>query len=148
MSAPGNSRVDEIRQKIGLPLAIVCMLIVWFMPAQKGLSIAGQKALSLFSGVFVLYLTEAMPLPITSLLIVPAAVLMGVVNLKTALEGFASSSVYLIVGAFLLATAMVKTKLAERITYKILSTIGGSARNITLGVMLANICLAFLGSSP
>ena len=49
MSAPGNSRVDEIRQKIGLPLAIVCMLIVWFMPAQKGLSIAGQKALSLFS---------------------------------------------------------------------------------------------------
>ena len=36
MSAPGNSRVDEIRQKIGLPLAIVCMLIVWFMPAQPG----------------------------------------------------------------------------------------------------------------
>ena len=144
MSAPGTSRVDEIRQKIGLPLAIVCMLIVWFMPAQKGLSIAGQKALSLFSGVFVLYLTEALPLPITSLLIVPAAVLLGVVNLKVALEGFASSSVYLIVGAFLLATAMVKTKLAERITYKILAMIGGSARNITLGVMIANICLAFL----
>ena len=144
MSSPGKGRIDEIRQKIGLPLALLLMLAVWFMPKLPGLSVVGQKALSLFAGVFVLYLTEAIPLPITSLLIVPAAVLMGVVNLKTALEGFASSSVYLIVGAFLLATAMVKTKLAERITFKILECIGGSARNITLGVMLANICLAFL----
>ena len=144
MSSQGNSRVDEIRQKMGLPLAIVLMTAVWFMPKLPGLSVVGQKALSLFVGVFVLYLTEAIPLPITSMLVVPAAVLMGVVNLKTALEGFASSSVYLIVGAFILATAMVKTKLAERITYMILSGIGGSARNITLGVVLANICLAFL----
>jgi solute carrier family 13 (sodium-dependent dicarboxylate transporter), member 2/3/5 len=144
MSDHNKSDIDEIRQKIGLPLALVLMLIVWFMPQQAGLSVVGQKALSLFSGVFVLYLTEAMPLPVTSMLVVPAAVLMGVVNLKTALEGFSSSSVYLMVGAFILATAMVKTKLAERITFMILSGIGGSARNITLGIVLANICLAFL----
>ncbi|HWR29749.1 MAG TPA: DASS family sodium-coupled anion symporter [Negativicutes bacterium] len=144
MSAPGKSRIDQIRHQIGLPLAIVLTLAVWFMPHQAGLSVVGQKSLALFVGVFVLYLTEALALPVTSLLIVPAAVLMGIVNIKGALEGFASSSVYLMVGAFILATAMVKTKLAERITYKILSVLGGSFRNITFGVVIANVFLAFL----
>lgn len=144
MGKPGSGSIDELRQKIGVPAAIVLMLSVWFMPAQSGLSWTGQKALSLFVGVFVLYLTEALPLPITSLAVVPAAVLMGIVNLKTALGGFASSSVYLLVGAFILAAAMVKTGLAERITYLILSRIGSSANRITLGVMLANVVLAFL----
>ena len=136
--------IEELRQKWGVPLAIVCMLAVWFAPTPVTLSLVGKKALVLFSGVFVLYLTEAMPIAITSLAVVPLAVLLGAVNLKGALEGFASSSVYLLVGAFILATAMVKTKLAERITYVILSKIGSSTRNITLGVMLVNICLAFL----
>lgn len=143
MSKPAGA-IDELRQKLGIPSAIVLMLVLWFMPAQPGLSWSGQKALSLFVGVFVLYLTEAMPLPITSLAVVPAAVLMGIVNLKSALEGFASSSVYLLVGAFILAAAMVKTGLAERITYLILSRIGSSAKRITLGVTMANIVLAFL----
>ena len=137
-------RIEELRLKWGVPLAIVCMLAVWLAPTPVTLSIVGKKALILFSGVFVLYLTEAMPLPITSLGVVPLAVLLGAVNLKGALEGFASSSVYLLVGAFILATAMVKTKLAERITYVILSRIGSSTRNITMGIMLVNICLAFL----
>ena len=136
--------IDALRHKWGVPLAIVCMLLVWFAPLPAGLSLAGKKALVLFSGVFVLYLTEAMPLPVTSLAVVPIAVLTGTVKLKDALDGFASSSVYLLLGAFILAAAMVKTKLAERITYVILSKIGDSTRNITLGVMLANVCLAFL----
>ena len=75
---------------------------------------------------FVLYLTEAIPLAIASLLVVPAAVLSGITNVRGALDGFAASPVYLIVGAFILATAMVKTRLAERITYLILARIGTS----------------------
>ena len=43
-------------------------------------------------------------------------------------------SVYLILGAFILATAMVKTRLAERITYLILARFGTSPTRITLGV--------------
>jgi len=140
----GQGKIDKLRHEMGIPLAIILMIIVWLMPNLAGLSQIGQRALSLFVGIFVLYLTEALPLAITSLLVVPGAVLMGIVNLKGALEGFSSPSVYLLVGAFILATAMVKTRLAERITYVILSKIGSSARNITLGVTIANICLAFL----
>ena len=140
----GPNRLDEIRHKTGVPLAAILATAIWFMPTPAGLSAQGQRALALFAAIFVLYLTEAMPLAISSLLVVPAAVFMKVANVRDALSGFSSPSTYLILGAFVLATGMVRTKLAERITYVILSKTGCSATRITLGVMLANMVLAFL----
>lgn len=132
------------RKKLGVPLAIILAVAVLIAPTPVGLSVAGHKALALFTGIFVLYLTEAIPLPITSLAVVPLAVLMHAVKTKDALSGFSSSSVYLIVGAFILAAAMVKSHLAERITYLIMRTVGSSTKSITIGITLANIVLAFL----
>jgi anion transporter len=136
--------IDQIRRKVGVPAAILVAAAIWTMSSPAGLSLQGQRALALFAGIFILYLTEAIPLAISSVLVVPAAVLMGLAKVQSALEGFASSSSYLILGAFILAAAMVKTRLAERIMYVILGRLGCSATRITLGVTLANIVLAFL----
>lgn len=132
------------RKRIGVPLAVLLPVLVLAMSRPAELSAAGHKALALFSGIFVLYLTEAIPLAITSIIIVPAAVLMNITNTNAALSGFGSSSVYLIFGAFLLAAGMVKSRLAERITYLVMRFVGDSASNILMGVTLANIVLAFL----
>ena len=136
--------IEEWRKKLGLPVAILLAIFVYFMQTPAGLSAEGHKALALFAGIFVLYLTESIPLPITSLAIVPAAVLMKIATPKVALEGFASTSVYLLVGAFVLAAAMVKSKLADRLTYQIMRVVGTSTSRITIGITLANILLAFL----
>jgi solute carrier family 13 (sodium-dependent dicarboxylate transporter), member 2/3/5 len=142
--APGLSGIDLWRQRAGLPLAILVTLVIWFLPVPSGLSPVGLKCLALFGGIFVLYLTEAVPLPISSIAVVPLAVLMGIASPKDALEGFGSTSVYLLVGAFILATAMVKSRLAERLTYYILKGVGSSTLGVTIGITLANVALAFL----
>jgi len=142
LHSPG--KIEKLRHQLGVPVAVVAAVAIWVMPPAAGLSLQGQRALALFAGIFFLYLTEAIPLAVSSLLVVPAAVLMGVAKVSSALEGFGSSSVYLLVGAFILATAMVKTKLAERITYLILSRTGCAPVRITFGVTLSNIVLAFL----
>ncbi len=139
-----HSSFEAIRRAIGLPLAVAVGLAVWIAGAPDGLSAGGHRALILFAAVFVLYLTEAIPLAITSLVIAPAAVLLGIATPANSLSGFSSPSVYLILGAFILAAAMVKTRLAERITYEILQIAGGTTTRITLGVTIANIALAFL----
>lgn len=143
-SATSKSGFDRFRENWGLPIAILVMLILWFLPAPAGLPLAGKKALVLFSGIFILYLTESVPLVATSIAIVPLAAFMGIAKAGPALAPFASSSVFLMFGAFILAAGMIKTKLAERITYIILNTIGSSTLRITFGVMVANIILAFL----
>ena len=139
-----DSKFEIWRQRIGVPLALISFIFVLVLERPADLSLAGHKSLALFAAIFVLYLTEAIPLPITSILVVPAAVLLGVANTKVALSGFASSTVYLIMGAFILGAAMVKSRLAERVTYLIMKVVGDKGRNILLGVVLANIVLAFL----
>jgi sodium-dependent dicarboxylate transporter 2/3/5 len=70
MATPGlgkaatPNRFDLLRQNFGVPLAILLTAAVWFMRTPVGLSPQGQKALSLFVGIFVLYLTEAIPLAV------------------------------------------------------------------------------------
>lgn len=139
-----NSKIEIYRKKFGLPLAILAGLLVWLTPIPAGLSYQGHQALALFAGIFVLYLTEAVPLAVTSLAIAPMAVLMGVAKLKDGLAAFGSSSVFLMLGAFILAAAMVETNLAKRITYYIISLVGSSTTKITFGVMIANCILSFL----
>ena len=139
-----KGKIDQFRENFGLPIAIIATLIVWFMPAPAGLSAVGQHAMALFAGIFILYLTEAIPLVATSIAIVPLAVLMGIVKVSPGLAPFASSSVFLMFGAFVLAAAMIKTKLAERLTYLILDIVGSSTLQITIGIVLANTLLSFL----
>ena len=144
MSSEKTFSFEEWRKRLGLPLAIAASILVYVIQTPPELSATGHKSLVLFTGVFILYLTESIPLAITSLAVVPLAVLMGITTPGVALAGFASTSVYLIVGAFILAAAMVKSKLAERITYVIMHKVGSSTFRITLGITLANIVLAFL----
>lgn len=136
--------LEKLRKDYGLLLAIILAGVVWFIGAPHGLTVQGHKALVLFTFVFVLYLTESIPLPIASLAVVPLAVLGGVVKANVALASFASTSVYLMVGAFILANAMTKSGLADRLTYVIMSIIGTSTRAISLGIVLVNIVMAFL----
>ena len=144
-AAVSESRgLEYYRKTLGLPLAILATIIVWYLPLPEGLKPVGLKCLALFSGIFILYLTEAVALPITSLAVVPLAVLMGIASPKDALDGFGSTSVYLLVSAFILATAMVKSRLAERMTYHIVKMVGSSAYGVSIGITLSNIVLAFL----
>lgn len=136
--------LDALRKKWGIPLALAAAFLVWLMPTPEGLSPQGHKALVVFAGIFMLYLTEALSLPVTSLLIVPVCALWALATPGKVLAPFASTSVFLLIGAFILAVAMVKTRLAERITYHIMAIIGSRARNLTIGVVIANVVLAFL----
>jgi anion transporter len=140
----GKFSIEKLRKQYGMPLALICSAIVWFIGAPAGLSLAGHKALVMFTGIFVLYLTESVPLPIVSLAVAPLAALWSIVPPAVALESFASAPVYLMVGAFILANAMVKSGLADRLTYVILNLVGTSTMAISFGIVLANIVMAFL----
>ncbi len=140
----GPSGFDAFRKKIGLPLAIGLALLITFLPQPEGLSLAGQKAIAIFTAVFVLYLTESIHLAVTSLAIIPAVVFTDTVKLGQVLPPYAGGSVFLMFGSFILAAAMVKTGLADRITFAILSKTGSSVRRITFGMVLVSMVLSFM----
>jgi sodium-dependent dicarboxylate transporter 2/3/5 len=63
---------ETILKAIGVPLALAVAAAIWFANTPDSLSLQGHKALALFGGIFVLYLTEAIPLAIASLMVVPS----------------------------------------------------------------------------
>ena len=129
---------------LGIVLAVVTFLAILAMPLPDGLTPEGIRCLALFSAVFIIYLFESISAAVVSLLIVPLLVILHITDIKSALSGFASTSTYLIVGSFILAEAMIRSKLGNRVTYLILLALGTSARRITLGIVLVNIVLAFM----
>lgn len=128
----------------GFLLALIVGLAIFYMPAQPGLTPAGQKSLAVFASLLVLWATEPVPLPIISFLMIIVSVGLGLTNMSKALGNFATGSIFLIAGSLIMAAAMSKTGFAERFIYWLMSKIGCSVGRITFGIMTANILLAFM----
>lgn len=111
------------------PLALLCLalaaaaavhaLLPWDENARKGL------ALLTFIGL--LWLTEALPLPVTALLVPLGALLLGFPGLDTpqALAPFADPIVFLFLGGFALATALHVQQLDRKLAVALLRLAGG-----------------------
>lgn len=91
------------------------------------------KGLSLLLLVAILWLTEAIHITITALLIPVLAVFMGLVSTKTALQAFANPTIFLFFGGFAIATALSVQKLDQYIAGKVLSLARG---NFLVAVLL------------
>jgi len=132
------------RQLIGLLFAVLIFLLVISLPVFASLETKGRRCLALFAAVFVLYIFEALPVAVVSLAIVPLLVILRITDIKSALDGFSSSSTYLVTGSFILAAAMLKTGIGKRITCFMLLKIGTQPTKISLGFAVANVVMAFL----
>ncbi|EOY4908189.1 DASS family sodium-coupled anion symporter [Vibrio alginolyticus] len=76
--------------------------------------------LSILVFVAILWLTEAIHVSITALLIPLLAVFLGVFNTQTTLNNFSNSIIFLFLGGFALAAALHKQKLDQAIADKVL----------------------------
>ena len=112
----------------GLLLALV---------APSGLSPNASAVLGVAGWMAVWWLTEPVPLAATSLLPIVLFPLLGVRSAKDAAAPYANELVFLFLAGFLLAAALEKWNAHSRIAYAIVARIGGGARRVVFGVMLA-----------
>ncbi|HET6371505.1 MAG TPA: DASS family sodium-coupled anion symporter [Nitrospiria bacterium] len=105
------------------------------LPTPPGLSIMGMRTLSLVVSAFILFLTEAVPLPAVALLIAIFEVLLGIAEPGAVAQSFMSDSVFFIMGSLMLAAALVKQNLDKRIALAILRFTGPRVENIVIGMV-------------
>ena len=86
------------------------------MPTPAGLSVAGQRVLAVTAVAIGLWSSDALPMGLTSMLVVVLLVLMGgVPTLREALTGFAHPVAYFLMGVLTIGLAVLKSWLAERV---------------------------------
>lgn len=92
-----------------------------------------NKGLGLLTFIAILWLTEALHVSITALLVPVLAVLLGVTETRLALSFFADPIIFLFLGGFALAAALHRQQLDHAIAQKILKLSGG---RFSLAVLL------------
>jgi len=115
--APGME--DARSTPLHLPLFGLAMVLLLGLRVGLPFTVEINSGLAILVTIGLLWLTEAIPLTITALLVPVLAVLLGVFPLKEALSEFANPILYLFLGGFTLAAALahqgLDTLLAQRV---------------------------------
>ena len=129
-----------MRRIAGAVMGPLCALLIWLMPIGE-LSGNAHHMLAVMSLVAIWWITEPVPIPVTSLLGPTLCVVLGIAPIKDAFSNFANPMIFLFMGGFLLAKGMMVNGLDKRIAYGILSMkwVGDSPRRIFLAIGLACI---------
>ncbi|OLQ93240.1 Anion transporter [Vibrio panuliri] len=115
---PNNTREWLINRNSLIILAdIVLFAVLYFTLPFEPQVVLG---LSMLIFVAILWLTEALHVTVTAILVPIMAVLFGVFNTQTALNNFANSIIFLFLGGFALAAAMHRQGLDKVIADKVL----------------------------
>ncbi len=88
------------------------------------------------------WITEVVPIPVTSLLPIILFPLTGALDVQSTAQAYASPIIFLFIGGFILAIAIEKWNLHKRIALLIVSKVGISPSKIILGFMLASASLS------
>src|SRR5688500_20345615 len=83
------------------------------------------------------WVAEAVPIPVTSFIPLVLFPLLGVLKMREAAASYANPIVFLFLGGFLIALALEKHRLHERIALNLIRVTGTSGNGIILGFMIA-----------
>ncbi len=119
-----------------LQLALLSLLILAILPAPPGLTVAGVRALGIFAVCFGLWVSATLPFAITGLLALSLLSLYEVLPTNEAFALFGNSAVFFILGAFILAAAIMKSGLSKRAALWLLARFGGGPRILMFGILL------------
>jgi DASS family divalent anion:Na+ symporter len=123
-------------------LSFALALGIWFAPIPAGLTREAWQLFAVFAAAIFSVVVNAFPLLTSSLLAVGAAVLTGTVDPAKAFAGFANSSVLLVVVAFLVADAVVKSGLGRRISLLVVSAFGRSTLGLAYSIFFTDALIA------
>ena len=125
-------------------MAILLFIVVMLIPT-PGLSFAGHASLALLIFAIIMWVTETLHLAVTSLLLLFVQPIIGVTDFTSAVVGFANPIIFLMIGGFIIAEAIRKSGLAQRLTYTLLNKLGTTPdRSIFVVVFSTGILSAFI----
>ena len=132
--SPMEERFEKFRRVSGFILAPIGFILMLTVP--DGMDPTQQKVAAVLVGVILLWLCESLPIPVTGLLGVGMLVLIGTAPAADVLAPFGSTTIFTFIGAFILAQAMLKHGVAQRVAYFVLGLPG-------VGTSTVRIILAF-----
>ena len=127
---------------VGLVLGPAVASLIAVLPAPDGLSREGWTVVALAAVMAIWWATEAIPIPVTSLLPLVVLPLTGATTMGEAAAPYARPVVFLLLGGFIIATALERWNLHKRIALNIVVRVGQHPGALIGGFMAATALLS------
>lgn len=127
--------VDIIKDRRWLLLGIFILIFILAMPTPQGLSQEGKYAIGLWVFIVICFLTEAVPLPVTALIIGTYQVMMGISSFQDAPRTFMDDAVIFIMGVLMLGAMLVKYNIHSKVAFYMLKISGTRIDRVVMGIV-------------
>lgn len=117
--------------------------LLWLLLALNGFSQGLSLTAAITLLIAIMWVTEALPIPVTSLIPFVAFPMAGVIDYREAASSLGSHVILLLMGAFMLSKALEKSGVHRRIAVYMLRVCGtSSAKRLVLSFMLTSAVLS------
>jgi len=125
-------------------LLLIAALFLWgsFQEVPQGLTSPWYQALLVFGLCLVLWVSQLLPLPITSLLGLALLPVLGVLPASEVFSFFGNPAVFFILGAFMLVAGIMQSGLSERIALFVLRQTGNSSHCLLMAMLFLPALMA------
>ncbi|HSI65800.1 MAG TPA: DASS family sodium-coupled anion symporter [Planococcus sp. (in: firmicutes)] len=141
LAGPNNgkkkTRSYNTAQLIGLFLGPLLFVLTLLFINPEGLSPEAKGIMASTIWIAVWWITEAIPIPATSLLPILLFPLSNGLGIVATTSAYGNEIIFLFVGGFMIALTMEKWNLHRRVAMTIISLIGTNTERIILGFMIA-----------
>ena len=123
-------------RKRGFWLGIFLFFSVILLPTPSGLSESAWLVAAVALLMVTWWATEAIPIPVTSLLPLALFPILGVTSIETAALPYANKNIYLFLGGFLIALSIEKSGLHKRLALLMIRRLGSDGPKLIGGFIL------------
>jgi divalent anion:Na+ symporter, DASS family len=135
---PEGEPPKRLRRAIALAVA----LAIWFIPPPGTLTPQAWHLFAIFGATILSVVIGAFPILTASVLAIAAAVLTGTLSPAAAYDGFSNPTIVLIIVAFLVARAVVKCGLGQRLGYRAISWFGKSTLGLSYSIFAVDALIS------
>ena len=145
-----NSPFNKLwnRKFIGISLSLVVAAILWFAPLPGNLSPEGKKTLVVTVFFVIWWVFNVVHPAYSTLLMLLGYILLGLESPDVVFHIWTMPLMWLIIGSFLIAAAVTKSGLAQRVAFFFLARYATSYRSLIVLTYVLGFILSFLIPHP
>jgi len=111
-------------------------LMILNLPTPPDMTASAQRLAAVTALMAVLWMTQALPIAVTSLIPLALFPIFGIQDPKTVSQAYINQNIFLYMGGFMIALGIEKWGVHRRIALNTIKVIGSSPRRVVLGFCL------------
>ncbi|WP_371363166.1 Putative malate transporter YflS [Sporomusa rhizae] len=123
-------------------VVIAVGIIIWLVPVPAGVKPAAWNLFAVFVATILGFILQPLPIGALAFASITFTVVAGILKPAEALSGFANTTIWLIVSAFLFAQGFIKTGLGRRIAFVLIKAIGDNTLKLGYTLALSDLIIS------